>query len=321
MDLLDRYYTVLDTLPDHIFVFSESGVYIDVYGGEENATGFDCKPFIGKRLHDVAPQALADLFLSYIHAALRTNKTQTVKYKFDEEDSLDLPEHVIKPRDIWFEGIIKPLPISFYNENVVLWIAKNITTQHHLELRLKYLSEIDALTGVLNRRAFTQTLEKSIHHYQVSHQSFALIMYDIDRFKRVNDTLGHMVGDEVIKHVVACSQRVLPPSAVLGRIGGEEFAIMVNGLTLETTQQLAERLRVELERHPCDTEKYSISVTVSVGIAEISPQDQNTLAIISRADSAMYHAKNNGRNQVMLYKTPFEASETTHQGESWFRVK
>ena len=72
--LKDRYYKVLDSLPDHVFIFSESGIYIDVYGGEENATGFDCKPFIGHSLNDVAPPEMAAQFISYI--TKRSQKTQ-----------------------------------------------------------------------------------------------------------------------------------------------------------------------------------------------------------------------------------------------------
>ncbi|BCK11612.1 hypothetical protein VCSRO207_2708 [Vibrio cholerae] len=92
-----RYYTILDSLPDHIFIFSESGRYVDVFGGAENETGFDCKDFIGRHLHDILPSEMADEFLGYINRALSANTTQRVKYKFEEEQMIELPAHVPKP--------------------------------------------------------------------------------------------------------------------------------------------------------------------------------------------------------------------------------
>ncbi|RQW62800.1 hypothetical protein EES38_13855 [Vibrio viridaestus] len=102
MDDDKHYFTILDALPDHIFVFSETGVYVDVFGGDGNATGFDCKPFIGRTLHDIAPPEMADMFLSFVAKALAENMTQKVKYRFGETDMIELPADVPHPQEIWF---------------------------------------------------------------------------------------------------------------------------------------------------------------------------------------------------------------------------
>lgn len=320
-NVLARYYAVLDTLPDHIFVFSETGEYLDVYGGEENATGFDCKPFIGKRLHDVMPEELADGFLTHILKAINTGETQYVKYKFDEGCTIELPHGLIVPKELWFEGVIKSLPNYEKGLRTVVWNAKNITKQHYLEMELKHLSEVDELTGVYNRRCFTKLLQAAIETYHEQHTKFALIMFDIDYFKRVNDTLGHSVGDDVIRHVVNIFRVGLRKDMAIGRIGGEEFAILVPDTGEKEAFELSETLRNRLYNTPCETDLYEIAVTASLGITEVRQEDSNTLGLISRADEAMYESKKNGRNQSRIFR-PFAKEEWAEVVEtSWIKVK
>lgn len=321
MGLLDRYYAVIDTLPDHMFLFSESGKYLDVYGGDENKTGFDCKPFIGKFLHDVMPHNLADEFLSCIQTAITQGETQKVKYKFDEDEMIELPNHVLAPKEIWFEGIIKRLPITEQGEQVALWIAKNITEQHYLELELKHLSEIDELTGILNRRSFYSSLKQSVISYHQDLIPFSLIMFDIDLFKRVNDTLGHSVGDEVIRHVVTVFRSLLGSETSFGRIGGEEFAILLPGKSIDDAMRLADVLRKEIDEKPCHTEEYEIYVTVSMGVTEVNEQDLDTLQLICRADKAMYQAKMEGRNRACRYSELSEKESSKLDQCNWFKKK
>lgn len=320
-NVLARYYAVLDTLPDHVFVFSETGEYLDVYGGDENATGFDCKPFIGKRLHDVMPEELADSFLAHITNAIHTGETQYVKYKFDEDNTIELPHGLILPKELWFEGVIKCLPINDNGRRVVLWNAKNITKQHYLEMELKHLSEVDELTGVYNRRSFTKLLQAAIDAYRNQHDVFSLIMFDIDYFKRVNDTLGHAVGDEVICHVVNTFRSGLHESMSIGRVGGEEFAILVPNMKAPEALAFAETLRTSLFEKPCETDLYEIHVTASLGVTQVCSDDCNTLGLISRADEAMYESKKNGRNQSQIFKPSIKEEWAEVVETSWIKVK
>ncbi|MBL4828716.1 MAG: GGDEF domain-containing protein [Aliivibrio sp.] len=306
MELKDRYYAILDSLPDHVFVFSKSGTYIDVYGGAENATGFDCKSFIGKTLYDVAPLEMAEEFHSHILMALRTNKTQVVKYKFDKQDMIDLPDHVPVPQEIWFEGIITPLPITENGERTVVWMARNITKQYKLEQRLKQLSEIDDLTGVFNRRAFTQTLRETVKEYQLTGRTFSVLMLDIDRFKNVNDTFGHSYGDEVIQHTANLVANVLRQSDCFGRIGGEEFAAILFDTELEDAITVSEKLRFAVEQSLFHVENQDIKLTISIGVTQVNKFDTDIKNLMSRADKAMYLSKNTGRNKVSHYDEKVE---------------
>ncbi|MDO6527867.1 diguanylate cyclase [Motilimonas sp. 1_MG-2023] len=306
MELSERYFTVLDSLPDHVFVFSESGIYVDVYGGAENATGFDCKPFIGQSLFDIAPPEMANDFLSYITAALETNQTQTVTYKFDKQDMIDLPADVPVPQEIWFEGIIKPLPLVENGERTVVWMAKNITERHYLEQRLKELSEIDELTGVFNRRSFTSTLSNALLHDRPHQQNHSLLMVDIDRFKLINDSIGHVAGDAIIKHIVFVIQQQLSETSYIGRIGGEEFAILLSDMTLSEATKFAEQLRVKVKDTPCIAGDYIVNATISIGVTTINKDDSDIKDILHRADTAMYYSKSKGRDNVSQYSEDIE---------------
>lgn len=301
MDLKERYFSVLDSLPDHVFLFSESGVYIDVYGGEDNATGFDCKSFIGRSLYDVVPQEMAEKCHATILSALESNETQITLYKFDKQCMLDLPAHIDPPEEIWFEGTVKPLSIKINGEKTVVWLAKNITQRHRLEQRLKKLSETDELTGVSNRRTFTASLSQRFEEYQLHHRQFSLILFDIDRFKRINDAIGHLCGDDVIQHVVKVFQSGLRSSDWIGRIGGDEFAIILNDTTQQTASIIATKLCNKLENKKCITDDHQIAVTVSAGVTQVEGNDNDIRTILSRADKAMYKSKTNGRNKVSLY--------------------
>ncbi len=305
-----RYYTILDSLPDHIFIFSESGRYVDVFGGAENETGFDCKDFIGRHLHGILPGEMADEFLGYINRALSENTTQRVKYKFEEEQMIELPDHVPKPMQIWFEGIIKPLPLLEGEERTVIWTAKNITQQQMLEQRLKILSEMDTLTEVHNRRSFSSLLSQSIKEYGIHGVTFSLILFDIDKFKWVNDTLGHPAGDDVIKYVVKVIQQELHFTDVIGRLGGEEFGIILRDSNHDKAFKVAEKLRIRLAETMCELETCSVRVTISLGVTQIMPNDSSMRHLISRADKAMYYSKMHGRNQTCCYETQLQARDT-----------
>lgn len=298
MDLKDRYFTVLDSLPDYVFIFSQSGLYIDVYGGEECATGFDCKPFIGRSLYDVSPPEMAKQFHSYITTALETNQTKVVRYKFDSQNMIELPDHVVISQELWFEGLIKPLDFIENGERTVVWTAKNITQRHWLEMRLKELSEKDDLTGIANRRSFTESLLKAIEDFHRDQRQFSLLMLDIDHFKRVNDSMGHSVGDEAIRSVAQLLNNQLKNSDCFGRIGGEEFAVILYNTDLATSVLVAEKLRRCLENASFDIDGYQVALTISIGATEVLASDVAIKSILTRADDAMYCSKNLGRNRV-----------------------
>ena len=178
---------------------------------------------------------------------------------------------------------------------------------HKVELEqaneeLAILSKTDGLTGLFNRRHWEQCLQAEYKRWIRSHNSSCLVMIDIDHFKRINDGYGHMAGDEVIRHLSTIIRQQVRETDISGRYGGEEFSILLADTGLESAQVFAQRLRQEIEEAELKYNDIDISYTISLGVAEVSPEMKTYEAWIESADNALYQSKENGRNQVTLFK-------------------
>lgn len=170
-----------------------------------------------------------------------------------------------------------------------------------LEENLKRLAMTDELTGIANRRYFMQRLEEELRRIQRYPSPAALVMMDIDHFKKVNDSYGHATGDEVLRIVSKTGHRFLRETDLIGRIGGEEFCLFLPQTTPEEAFQVAERLRHEIAEIAFRSDAGELfSVTVSLGVAGVKPTGESVSEWLSRADAALYRAKAAGRNRVEL---------------------
>jgi diguanylate cyclase (GGDEF)-like protein len=158
----------------------------------------------------------------------------------------------------------------------------------------------DGLTGIYNRRHFFELAERELNRARRLNQPLAAIMLDVDRFKRVNDTYGHAVGDQVLRFVAERCTESVRSIDILGRYGGEEFAIILLATDLSGGHRVAERLRRSVADTSVPTEKGDLTVTISLGVASISPDDDDVASLLNRADAAMYAAKQAGRNRVAV---------------------
>jgi len=156
---------------------------------------------------------------------------------------------------------------------------------------LEYRATHDSLTGIFNRAAIIELVDR---HFK--RQDLALIVLDIDHFKRVNDSFGHPVGDQVIVGVVDCLKRVVPATASIGRVGGEEFTVLLPGQSGEAAQEVAETVRRTIERHTFGLPDGS-AITASFGVSWAAAGGKFDDAY-NQADEALYLAKRSGRNQV-----------------------
>ena len=159
---------------------------------------------------------------------------------------------------------------------------------------------VDALTGLRNRRWLNDAFARQLLRSMNTGQAVSLLMFDADRFKRINDTYGHLVGDEVLVHVGQTLASGLRPLDLLARYGGEEFAALLPNVTSADALAAAERLRHAVESHPPQTAAGVLAdVTVSIGVATASADaPPSLLALLERADAALLEAKHSGRNCV-----------------------
>lgn len=181
-----------------------------------------------------------------------------------------------------------------------------------VNLKLEQLNFQDPLTEIGNRRLFDRMLEKLWENWKINKKSFAIILVDIDHFKKVNDIYGHLVGDQVLK-VVASRLSQFSKAGFSARYGGEEFAILLSGETMDSLSEIAEEICLCISQIPIKLEDAPIrqlSLTVSIGAAMIETDDQSKEELLERSDAALYEAKNNGRNCFVI-KGRMKSKKTT----------
>ena len=176
----------------------------------------------------------------------------------------------------------------------VLWMQIQL-----LQRDLVRLARVDALTGVLNRGAFLQEFEREVSRAEREGATFSLAIFDLDRFKLLNDRYGHPLGDQVLKAFTEILQGAIRKHDVIGRYGGEEFALLMPNTGEETATRVAERVRREVESRGIEVAGRRIELTVSGGVATFGLDGLDWDSLLSAADTAMYDAKAAGRNQVV----------------------
>ncbi len=200
--------------------------------------------------------------------------------------------------------------IRGFNSGGVDYITKPFRTQEllartrtHIELKkakekLMQMAITDELTGLANRRYFMDRLNSEYDRTKRYESKFSLLMIDIDHFKKINDNYGHKAGDLVLMETSLKMKKSLRTSDIIGRVGGEEFSVLLPETEIKSALNIAERIRIRVEESVVIYDSEELSVTVSIGATQSSPGDLTIDDIFIRADTAMYNAKKEGRNKV-----------------------
>ncbi|MEX2642301.1 MAG: sensor domain-containing diguanylate cyclase [Acetobacterales bacterium] len=189
--------------------------------------------------------------------------------------------------------------IVYAGEKAVLSSFIDITEQKATEARLKELASIDPLTGVANLRYFMERAQYDLARIWRYGGALSLMLLDVDHFKRVNDSFGHAAGDLVLRGMAAVCRETLRDSDLVGRIGGEEFAIVLPETPVDGAAGVAERIRHLVEVAHFGYDDKLIDVTVSIGVAGCGREGETVEDLMKRADVALYDAKRSGRNRVI----------------------
>ncbi|HTV87132.1 MAG TPA: GGDEF domain-containing protein [Dyella sp.] len=179
--------------------------------------------------------------------------------------------------------------------SIIYWLLRIKRSQ----LRFKQLSSLDGLTGILNHQNFMSEADRTLRGLEKKQGSACLVYVDLDYFKQVNDTHGHAVGDAVLRRTVAICRQHLRPTDLFGRLGGEEFGILLLDCSSHQGAGIADRIRETIEAASVDGDGYAVSFSVSVGLASSNRCGYNLHLLCKEADAALYRAKRTGRNRVI----------------------
>lgn len=188
--------------------------------------------------------------------------------------------------------------ISVGNNAIKFFVGSSVEANYHEELI--DLAIYDSLTGFFNRRHFRSLLDEDVERLRkaAGREPLCLLMADLDHFKQINDAHGHMVGDQVLSGVAQLIRECVPPSAAVGRLGGEEFAVALRGAGLDEALALAQVLRARVQDNPVAAREHSVVVTLSIGVTQAQAGDLSGSDLLRRADEQLYQAKEAGRNCV-----------------------
>lgn len=286
-DSEERLRAVLDNAPIPMVVTRERDALI-VYANGPSAD------IVGRPLDDLVGKPA----ISFYRDPADRDRMQL---KFRDEGRLQGEEVCLLAADggeLWM--LLSMVPVVYDGAASVLSTLVDFTERKRLELELQRLATTDALTGAANRRCFLEHAEAELARSRRYGLEMSLVMMDVDHFKRINDTLGHARGDAALCRLVQLCAQIVRKQDLLGRLGGEEFALLLPQTSLEDATHLVERLRQHIEVSGLELQAGSppVALTASFGVTALRVEDLRVEELLGRADQALYRAKDGGRNRV-----------------------
>jgi diguanylate cyclase (GGDEF)-like protein/PAS domain S-box-containing protein len=281
--------TVLEDQLDMICRFFPDTTLTYVNGAYAKHFGEKPENLIGKRVIDFLPMNEQTGMTN--HLAKFSSRVPVRQVERQIETPTGIRWHLWTDRAI-FDG----------EGNIVQFqsIGSDITARKELEDQLRQLATIDSLTGLANRRHFLASANKEFSTMRRHGRELAFFALDIDHFKKINDTYGHAIGDAALRRFAEVCQETLRSSDIIGRLGGEEFAVALPEISLDTANDVAERLRKLISEIRVPTPQGDVAFTVSIGVTCAMPEDTSAERALIRADIALYSAKRSGRNQIKV---------------------
>jgi diguanylate cyclase (GGDEF)-like protein/PAS domain S-box-containing protein len=182
-----------------------------------------------------------------------------------------------------------------------VWSFRDVTQRRRFESELKHLADHDALTGLFNRRRFDEELSRELARASRYEELGALVVFDLDNFKYVNDTLGHQAGDQIIRSVASLLRRQLRETDIIARLGGDEFAVLLPHTAAEEAATVASGLLSAVRAHEVVVAGRAVQMTTSLGVAQFGEDGNTAEELLAAADAAMYQAKDAGRDRMHVF--------------------
>ncbi len=285
--------SIVENSLDAVVIINRSGDIIWWNVAAERMFGYDSSEVIGKYVHDILPAH-----------DLREKANKSFKLFKNKGTGPAIGKALLvrglRKNGDEFHVQFSPNTVDVNGELYVFAFLRDISDLVSLQEKLKYQANIDELTGILNRREFLRQA-KTAYEMSIRHKEpLALLMMDIDFFKKINDQYGHHAGDIALQELAKNVSKIIRTEDIFGRVGGEEFFLALIKTPIDIAFHMAERVRLATENMLITTPSFSFKLTVSIGITAIEKGDTSLLELQNRCDNALYEAKKTGRNRVVL---------------------
>ena len=286
---------IISTMSDSLFLVDTDGRITSVNPAVSDLLGYEMKELIGKPMRIIFPEKGDEEspFEGIFDDVMKTNIVGEIETKFETKDGkvipISLSSSVIRDEDGEPQGIV--------------CIGRDITERKRTEEMIEHMATHDSLTGLPNRVMFHAHLPLAMAQAHRNRRKMALMFLDLDEFKNVNDTLGHDAGDQLLKSVAERLLQNLRKSDVVARMGGDEFVILLSGIThMENVEKVTKKIFDSFQR-AFTIEEHELHITASIGIAIYPDDGQDADTLLKKSDMAMYKAKKYGRNNYQYYKS------------------
>ena len=287
-DLTERLEAVLDSIPDMMFVLNRDGVFVENMIELEKAKAFTGMEFGGKSLEEIFPPGLAKEYRGKLAEFIKRGEPINFKSDINETESRETMNFECSLEEMGLD-LQYEIRLAWINEEMILILIRDITELNVSKRKLYELGIKDSLTGIYNRNYF----EREIDRMEKEKGNFAVLVCDVDALKLYNDILGHVSGDQYLKLVAEVLKTNLPQGAVLARIGGDEFSIILKDSTLSQLEELKQKIKTDLKKK---NGKYSfVPTSLSIGYALRYVDGESMRELYKFADDEMHREKTSHR--------------------------
>ena len=308
-----RYFDLYDLAPVGYFTLSENGLILEANLTAANLMNMDRSKLVNNPLSRYILSEDADIYYQHQKKLIETGEPQVCELRMIRKDGTAFWARMEATAAQNAEG--DPVYRTVLSEMTELKQAEEtlLRSKEMLELanreleqalaREQQLASTDGLTGLYNRRHFFELAAREFNAALRYQHRLAMLMFDMDGLKQINDTFGHAAGDRLLVMVAQTAAAQIRSVDVLARYGGDEFVVLLPQTSTQKALPIAERIRTSIEAMRMETDKGPLGITLSIGMAEIrhAPVDENVENVFQRADKALYTAKAEGRNRTVIY--------------------
>ena len=287
----DNMTRIFETSPDCAIISRLSdGVMVNVNEGFSRVTGYTREEAIGRSSLDVG------LWLT------PSDRNRLIDHLHPAGECENLPVVLRRKDGSTVECVLSASTLDMAGTPHIISLTRDVTEQRALEAQLTREAATDALTGVANRRQFLAQANDQMQHSSRSGRSLCVAVIDIDGFKQINDTCGHAAGDAALEHFARVTERRVREVDLLGRLGGDEFGLLLPDTGIHEAYEVVDRIRRDLLAEPVPDLDLTepLVITMSAGVAALRPSRGTLQEAIAEADSALYKAKDQGRNRTIM---------------------